>query len=726
MKDVSPGEEIALEAEAVNAWNRAANESRKRKPAELPSKPRSPARDGTILVRNDSAVDIERFGVLAIGDVIISPADNLEPFIRQPVASGIVPTDESPGKWVILQQPLPIGEIGTAVIAGTTQCKVKILSEDHLFVECETGRYDMPVSSESGPAQILYKQPAGSREVADEAWCVIRFGAGGASKPLIVVVCCGPNGPEVDPAPTDETYWVADAEVTNDDDDPTSAMTVAPKEVAKATTLTMRGSDTAGTLTATTEDHGLESGDTLDITWSTGSRTGVVVGTISGAEIPISGGSGDNLPAEDSAITYLCTVEGKEYCNWNIRLATCDNEVVSGTHLVPVGEPALLDSRPDKSDPVLTRYFFSAIPWFFFAFLAGYCSACGTQVTGGFAEWYPERWTTYISSEIGTGADTEAVTVHDSCIWNGRRYAVGTFNNLGGVAANNYTVAYWDDDLDKWIGISGSIERIGDTYARCLVHDFGSGEVLVVSGGGVGSYTDKPVQAWNGSTWTALPAIQTGHTWTAYCSFIWNDELYIGGEADTTCSIKGIAKYNGSSWEAVGAGTGLGDAGGGGTDPSPKVYALEAHDDGSAAGEQLYAAGAFVLAGGTAVVNVARWSGSAWSVCGEGIAVSATCYVRALKSWDDGESNVLYAAGIGLTAGTCVVGWDGNCWARKSDDLIAKTGVGDAEIETLEAAYGFLILAGHFQYRAGSVGLGNVGGAVGYKTGTPDIWEPLA
>lgn len=67
-------------------------------------------------------------------------------------------------------------------------------------------------------------------------------------------------------------------------------------------TLSTRTSDTEGTLTLET-GHGIQNGDTIDVYWDGGRRYDVVVGTVAGDDVPISGGEGDALPAQDTAVT---------------------------------------------------------------------------------------------------------------------------------------------------------------------------------------------------------------------------------------------------------------------------------------------------------------------------------------------------------------------------------------------------------------------------------------
>lgn len=76
------------------------------------------------------------------------------------------------------------------------------------------------------------------------------------------------------------------------------------KEMAAAKTgaLTTRTNNTDGTLTMDT-GHGITTGARLDLYWDGGSRYGVTVGTVSTNSVPISSGTGDNLPVADTEIT---------------------------------------------------------------------------------------------------------------------------------------------------------------------------------------------------------------------------------------------------------------------------------------------------------------------------------------------------------------------------------------------------------------------------------------
>lgn len=73
---------------------------------------------------------------------------------------------------------------------------------------------------------------------------------------------------------------------------------------AKTGTLTTRTDNTSGTLTMSS-GHGIQTGDKIDIYWSGGKRYNVTVGTVSTNSVPISSGSGDNLPVATTTLTAM-------------------------------------------------------------------------------------------------------------------------------------------------------------------------------------------------------------------------------------------------------------------------------------------------------------------------------------------------------------------------------------------------------------------------------------
>lgn len=81
--------------------------------------------------------------------------------------------------------------------------------------------------------------------------------------------------------------------------------------IAKEGALTTRTSDTVGTLTMDAS-HGITTGVLIDIFWSGGSRYGVTVGTVATNEVPITSGTGDALPADETDITAMLSLANQE------------------------------------------------------------------------------------------------------------------------------------------------------------------------------------------------------------------------------------------------------------------------------------------------------------------------------------------------------------------------------------------------------------------------------
>jgi hypothetical protein len=77
---------------------------------------------------------------------------------------------------------------------------------------------------------------------------------------------------------------------------------------AKVGTLTTRTDDDTGELTMAS-GHGITTGAKLNVYWASGKRLGMTVGTVATNAVPIDGGTGDNLPADETSITAIVPVE---------------------------------------------------------------------------------------------------------------------------------------------------------------------------------------------------------------------------------------------------------------------------------------------------------------------------------------------------------------------------------------------------------------------------------
>jgi len=107
--------------------------------------------------------------------------------------------------------------------------------------------------------------------------------------------------------------------------------------------------------------------------------------------------------------------------------------------------------------------------------------------------------------------------------------------------------------------------------------------------------------------------------------------IYIGGDFTGVGEViaNHIAKWDGSSWSALGSGV------------VGSVNAL------AVSGTNLYVGGRFTSADGIAATNIVKWDGNTWSALGSGIGGASYPAVGALAVW----GSDLYAVGTFTTAG---------------------------------------------------------------------------
>ncbi|MBL9140279.1 MAG: hypothetical protein JNK53_00310, partial [Phycisphaerae bacterium] len=133
-------------------------------------------------------------------------------------------------------------------------------------------------------------------------------------------------------------------------------------------------------------------------------------------------------------------------------------------------------------------------------------------------------------------------------------------------------------------------------------------------------------------------------------------QTYAAGAFTTAngVAVLHIAKWTGNAWEAM-PGTPAG------TGTNGRIYTLLVHDDGS--GPALYAGGTFSSIGGVAATNIAKWNGTNWSPLGTGCSSRVHC----MTAFDDGNGDALYVGGEFTSAGgqpaKYVAKWNGTSWS---------------------------------------------------------------
>jgi len=168
----------------------------------------------------------------------------------------------------------------------------------------------------------------------------------------------------------------------------------------------------------------------------------------------------------------------------------------------------------------------------------------------------------------------------------------------------------------RWNGAAWQpIANGPNAEVRALVpFDDGTGPALFAAGefGTAGGVTLNGVGRFNGSTWSALSSGTGGFTLALFCT---NEPsgptIYAGGAFIVTPAgtvVNRIARWNGSAWTAMSTGM------------NGPVFAITRFDDGQGGEPAIYASGAFSTAGGTPAANIARWNGASWSAVGAGSA----------------------------------------------------------------------------------------------------------
>jgi hypothetical protein len=240
--------------------------------------------------------------------------------------------------------------------------------------------------------------------------------------------------------------------------------------------------------------------------------------------------------------------------------------------------------------------------------------------------------------------------------------AAGGFGHAGGVVANN--IAKWNGSSWSPLGSGTSSGVFVSPAVNALaVFDDGSGPALYAGGyfTNAGGVVVNRIARWNGSSWSALGSGIGGTSPAVFALRVFDDgtgpALYVGGQFTTAggLSVAGIAKWNGSSWFSI----------------SPwsyaEIQALTVFDDGG--GPALYAGGSIYIPGGVALNNIAKWDGSSWSSVGGVVGVP----VNALTVSDDGSGPGLFVGGeftnVGGVAANSLAKWDGSSWSPLGDGI---------------------------------------------------------
>jgi hypothetical protein len=264
----------------------------------------------------------------------------------------------------------------------------------------------------------------------------------------------------------------------------------------------------------------------------------------------------------------------------------------------------------------------------------------GTTVYNGVAKWNGSSWS-------GLGSGVKGVLVGslraDSL---GNVYVGGLINAAGGVSVNN--VAKWNGS--SWSALGSGIG--GSAFTTSFFSDSTGNLYVGGSFSTAGGVSVNNIAKWNGSAWSALGSGFNGSVLLLAMDSSGN--LYAGGDftcaggstssgtyPTNTCAgtggttvFNGVAKWNGSSWSALGSGSPTG------------VVSLVLDASGN-----LYAGGNFSTIGGVAANGIAKWDGSSWSALGSGV-MKANAMASGIESMGFDNAQNLIVCGEFDTAGS--------------------------------------------------------------------------
>ncbi|MBF9224277.1 T9SS type A sorting domain-containing protein [Hymenobacter ruricola] len=318
------------------------------------------------------------------------------------------------------------------------------------------------------------------------------------------------------------------------------------------------------------------------------------------------------------------------------------------------------------------------------------------RLIGNIAANYVARWNGTAWSSLGTGTangtDREVQVL--AAAPNGDVYASGFFGLAGGVPANG--LARWNGTAWSALGTgpAGELDGFAAALAVAPNGDLYVGGTITRAGG----IPVNNVARWNGTAWSALGAGislgSTGGTTVTALSVAGNGDVYAGGNFTEAGGLpaNNVARWNGTAWTSLGAGTANGTNGG--------IYTLAVAPNGN-----LYVGGFFTQAGGASAGNVAQWNGTGWTSLGTGTTTNGGAAVETMALAANGD---LYIAGNFTQAGSATVSrvarWNGTAWSA----------VGTPPANAIGTTIKALAVAGNGDLYAASTGANSIAGAAAY------------
>lgn len=177
LRRVKAGDRAQIPADAYNAMlsvvrdRRAAAFDGGAPAVRIPSHP--PA---TVLVRNDTGGDLDRFAVVVPGAPAVAHADDATEFFRRPNLAGDAP-EGGEAVFAVLLEPAADGDFAPAQVSGVCPVQINVTDEAHAYASPVAGDTEM-LGSDTAGAPVLWKESGTGTK-----WAYVLLGspvAGGA------------------------------------------------------------------------------------------------------------------------------------------------------------------------------------------------------------------------------------------------------------------------------------------------------------------------------------------------------------------------------------------------------------------------------------------------------------------------------------------------------------------------------------------------------------------
>ena len=303
---------------------------------------------------------------------------------------------------------------------------------------------------------------------------------------------------------------------------------------------------------------------------------------------------------------------------------------------------------------------------------------------------------------VGTGIDLVNYSypylgpwVRAMAVYQGELILAGIFDHAGGQPAKY--IARWDGTTLRPLG--GGLELSYDEANIRGLAVYNNELYAVGLFDRAGGLPVNGIARWDGTTWRAVGSgllISVNNTvGFGRALQVHNGLLIAGGEFDRAGGVvaKNIAAWNGTAWTALGGGA------------SYTVWGLESF------GTSLVAAGQFQI--GANVEMVAAWNGATWSALGSGAPTVPVTTLRAVGTR-------LYA-----DAGATLARFDGTSWSTAGVATGIFSGVEGTSIRALHAHGSELIAGGQFTIAGPAIGPLEVASACVIATDMAGGWRAL-